>query len=474
MWHLNIDIFNVGNDGGVNISFSVKNPGEIFVVRVALQDADDEEVIVQGFFNAPSKFPDFISLNEFLTETFLSTLVFSIDAKNLVARYDSNYSRFVAQITDSGKTVIDVKAGFDMGNAYNGDFGMHSFFKFDASIDFKNEISIWSKKVIFDAQMAKRGLRLFVHTPFENWGDLKLEAKINDVGNTCELVFLKDNDQISASFQFDPESRSKFGFEGNIKSTFHSFREFIFAAKLNLVNSPVVVEVLAKTETLDHELDIKAEIGPEKGTIKMSSVLPILSVNEKNLQVKRNPFFHQQPDGVTSLVCLKVQYNLNGAGGDAVIYARGSIYDVHWERDAGQTNVIITTPVTGYESVAIQVKHSLEGNERSIFSSVKVNEQIQWLFVSSLHLESFRANIALKTPFDVLSSAEMKFVYHNKISNGGELSVSYKDQSVLLIMAELAENNLKSALKIGFLDTHSVQIQYDVNLEVVKFLHWLL
>jgi len=262
----------------------VKNPDEIFEIRASLHDNDDEQTLISGYFNAPSKLLKILVFKTFDSETFFHT-VFLIEPKTIEGSMDMDFSRFSLKISEGEKSTLEVLAGVDMGTSDLGDFGLHNFFKLDASIQYNGESSVWSKKVMVEAQQAKHGVRIFVHTPFNTWSDVKLVAKVNEDGNGCDLEFLKDNDQISAAVKFVPESRSHFVIEANIKSTFHSFREFILAGKINFVNSPMIVEVLAKTENSDHLLDIKAELSNDKGMVKMTSVLPILGLNERDLQV---------------------------------------------------------------------------------------------------------------------------------------------------------------------------------------------
>jgi len=58
--------------------------------------------------------------------------------------------------------------------------------------------------------------------------------------------------------------------------------------QIDIGNSPKIVEISAKTGDEEHAFEIKAMLEESKGSLKVNAVLPIIGVEEKDLQVKYN------------------------------------------------------------------------------------------------------------------------------------------------------------------------------------------
>ena len=94
-------------------------------------------------------------------------------------------------------------------------------------------------------------------------------------------------------------------------------------------------------------------------------------------------------------------------GGDAVINARGKVYDIHWVKDGNDVTATIITPISGYETIRINSKLVQTGSQHSLDASVTSNEVLNWHVKTSVDIQTYAVNLKLKTPYPILSAFEL-------------------------------------------------------------------
>ena len=78
---------------------------------------------------------------------------------------------------------------------------------------------------------------------------------------------------------------AKIELDSHLESTYHTFARIDLTAKVNLGESPKTLELSAKSQDGEYNLDIFSALEGAKGSLKLTAIAPVVGLSEKDFQV---------------------------------------------------------------------------------------------------------------------------------------------------------------------------------------------
>jgi hypothetical protein len=213
---------------------------------------------------------------------------FKIDKKAKGSLYFQRdvFLRTVLKVEDTNDVSShDASATIDFGTKKSATFGRHHLVKVDVIATATREgEKIDEKSINFD--MISQGLtslNVQLKTSCPDLKEVSLKAKIG--GNKFETEFVKNEDRFTVVANLEQQGSAKVVLQSQLESTFHSFARIDLTGKVDFGDSPKVIEISGKSADGEYNVEFKSLLEQTKGSIKMTAVVPIIGLSEKDLQV---------------------------------------------------------------------------------------------------------------------------------------------------------------------------------------------
>ena len=104
--------------------------------------------------------------------------------------------------------------------------------------------------------------------------------------NQFEAQFIRNEDKLSALANLNSQNDgAKIELDSHLESTFHSFARIDLTAKVNLGDSSKTVELSAKSQNGEYNVDIFSAMEDTKGSVKLTAIVPAVGLSEKDFEV---------------------------------------------------------------------------------------------------------------------------------------------------------------------------------------------
>ena len=219
-------------------------------------------------------------------------LVFEIDKKVRGSLYYGRdvFLRTVIKVDGENDVSADTSITVDFGTKNSPKFGLHHLLKLDAKTTLTQKGEKMDEKFLnFEGVLSRafNNLNVQLQTSCPDFRDVRLSANFG--GNKFETEFVKNEGRISAFANLEKQGSTKFVLQSKLESSFHSFESIDLTGKIDVGDSPKVFEVSGKSADGVYNVEIKSMMEwNSKGSIKLTAVIPIVGLNEKDLQVILN------------------------------------------------------------------------------------------------------------------------------------------------------------------------------------------
>jgi hypothetical protein len=230
-----------------------------------------------------------------------------------------------------------------------------------------------------------------------------------------------------------------------------SLANFSVQGSVDLRDRQAAISFTGVSNDGSHIVTFTATMEASKGNIQATATLPII--------------------GMTSRQKVKINYNIDVAGGDLVVDANGSTYDAHWENDGHVLSIVLQTPSPSLKEV--KISRSLTSTQQGknmgltvVVNSVEaINAQASMVYYRSV-------GFSLKTPLQKLQTLEVAFDAESL--KQFKFVLNYNDEVDVRLSGKLSADYMKADYTVKFsvpqiTTPYSASFAYNLVAEVKAF-----